>query len=121
MRGRDRVEKTRRPGTADADNPLARRFHPDDEPDTIDLTPGEGFPGATGSLVDEPTTRDLSKNAPEAVEAISFVPDTGKFYLNPGDASTPVRLNDQPVSTRTELRQGDRIQIANTLIEIKTL
>ena len=91
------------------DNPLARRFHPEDEPDTIDLQQPEGFN-------DEPGTADLAKNSPvesEAaghVEIISMVPETGKFYVLPGTDENVTYLGNEPVTAPTELRPGDRIR-----------
>jgi hypothetical protein len=91
------------------DSPLARRFHPEDEPDTIDLQQPEGFN-------DEPGTADLAKNSPvesEAaghVEIISMVPETGKFYVLPGTDENVTYLGNEPVTAPTELRPGDRIR-----------
>ena len=91
------------------DNPLARRFHPEDEPDTIDLQQPEGF-------TDEPGTADLATNSPvesEAaghVEIISMVPETGKFYVLPGTDENVTYLGNEPVTAPTELRPGDRIR-----------
>mgnify|MGYP001811665994 CR=1 FL=1 len=91
------------------DNPLARRFHPEDEPDTIDLQQPEGFN-------DEPGTADLAKNSPVEsaaaghVEIISMVPETGKFYVLPGTDENVTYLGNEPVTAPTELRPGDRIR-----------
>ena len=91
------------------DNPLARRFHPEDEPDTIDLQQPEGFN-------DEPGTADLAANSTVEsdpaghVEIISMVPETGKFYVLPGTDENVTYLGNEPVTAPTELRPGDRIR-----------
>ena len=101
LRGRD--------GSASDDNPLARRFHPEDEPDTIDLQQPEGF-------TDEPGTAELAASSvveSEAVgrlEIISMVPETGKFYVLPGTDENVTYLGNEPVTSPTELRPGDRIR-----------
>lgn len=101
LRGRD--------SSVTDDNPLARRFHPDDEPDTIDLMQAEGF-------TEEPGTADLTASPgakPEAadhVEIISMVPETGKFYVLPGTDENVTYLGNEPVTAPTELRPGDRIR-----------
>lgn len=101
MRGRE--------SSASDDNPLARRFHPEDEPDTIDLQQPEGFN-------DEPGTADLTANstveseAAGHVEIISMVPETGKFYVLPGTDENVTYLGNEPVTAPTELRPGDRIR-----------
>ena len=71
LRGRDSAEHS--------DNPLARRFHPEDEPDTIDLQQPAGF-------TDEPGTADLAEKssgkssvkstADSHVGIVSMAPDT---------------------------------------------
>jgi len=110
LRGRDSAEN--------GDNPLARRFHPEDEPDTIDLQQPEGFN-------EEPGTKDLaaksstaiSAGAPvatavgEQVDIVSMVSETGKFYVQPGNSEDAIYLGDEPVVTPTELRPGDRIRV----------
>jgi hypothetical protein len=106
LRGRD--------GAESSDNPLARRFHPEDEPDTIDLQQPEGF-------TDEPGTSELTANAPrkspgESVTAshmgiVSVAPETGKFYVQPGTAENVTYLGNEPVLSSTELRPGDRIRV----------
>lgn len=101
LRGRD--------SSVSDDNPLARRFHPEDEPDTIDLQQPEGF-------TEEPGTADLATNSPVAsepaghVEIISMVPETGKFYVLPGTDDNVTYLGNEPVTAPTELRPGDRIR-----------
>lgn len=101
LRGRD--------SSASDDNPLARRFHPEDEPDTIDLQQPEGF-------TEEPGTADLTaKSTAESeaaghVEIISMVPETGKFYVLPGTDENVTYLGNEPVTSPTELRPGDRIR-----------
>ena len=101
MRGRD--------SKVSDDNPLARRFHPEDEPDTIDLHQPEGF-------TEEPGTADLSaRSAGDSesagrLEIISMVPETGKFYVLPGTDENLTYLGNEPVTRPTELRPGDRIR-----------
>ncbi len=101
MRGRD--------SSASNGNPLARRFHPEDEPDTIDLQQPEGF-------TDEPGTADLAAGSaaepesPGQLGIISMVPETGKFYVLPGTEGNVTYLGDEAVTAPTELRPGDRIR-----------
>ena len=99
LRGRDSVENP--------DNPLARRFHPDDEPDTIDLQQPAGFN-------EEPGTRDLtSKTAsPENLSR------TGKIDVQPGTAEHQVLLDGESVRAPTELRRGDRVQIGRFELQL---
>jgi len=98
MRSRDRVENH--------DNPLARRFHPEDEPDTIDLQQPTGFN-------DEPGTAELAKKltASETVDILTFSSETGKIYAHPGQVDQQVYLDDEAVLAPTELRPGDRLRI----------
>ena len=100
MRSRDSLATTQ--------NPLARRFQPDDEPDTIDLQQPAGF-------TEEPGTRDLHEEhtAPENINIINLNPESGKFYVQPGGLEWPVLLEGEPVLAPTELRQGDRIRIGD--------
>ena len=103
------------------ENPLARRFLQDDEPDTIDLEdPGRFHAGEAGA---EPsTTRSLDEAGSASEDSdeqqrvqkqglISRDARTGKFYVHPGDDQTPVLLDGQPVVSTTELRSGDTITI----------
>jgi len=106
------------------ENPLARRFHADDEPDTIDLED----PGRFHSSVDEvdpPTTRYLDESEETAVESderqvhegsrlITLDPDSGKFYIHPGEGELEVLLGGKPVFSPTELRPGDQIKIGSS-------
>jgi len=114
MRGRDSVENGKLSDPGNDDNPLARRFHPDDEPDTIDLQQSTRFPDAKGETHDEPSTRDLSGASSEGLSVITYVPETAKFYIHPGEGGNQAFLDDQPVSARTELRHGDRIRIGDS-------
>jgi hypothetical protein len=114
MRGRGSPENTHHSGSADPDNPLARRFHPDDEPDTIDLQQTSRFNAGQSGEEADPATRDLSAAPGESFNIISYVPETGKFYLHPGEDSHPVLLGDRPIDAPTELRYGDHIRIADT-------
>ncbi len=105
MRGRDTA--------AEAENPLARRFHPDDEPDTIDLQQPARFseePDTAGSAGPEVESEGLS--------VITRIGETGKFYVQPGSGDAPIMLGDEPVTAPTELRRGDRIRIGGVEIHI---
>ena len=110
MRGRDSL--------ANPQNPLARRFQPDDEPDTIDLQQPEGF-------TEEPSTRDLREENtsperanPDSLNIISFNPETGKCYVQPGGPEWPVSLEGEPVLAPTELRRGDRLRIGDFELQL---
>ncbi len=52
-----------------AENPLARRFRLDEEPDTIDLERADGFRDTSDQEQDVPTTRILSGDNEEAAPA----------------------------------------------------
>lgn len=82
-----------------------------------------GAPRASGDGRDELSmTRDLSAGAasgegltPAAgFSLISYVPATGKFYLQPGQDGSPVRLGDATIDALTELRHGDLIEIGGS-------
>ncbi len=110
MRGRDNTENS--------SNPLARRFHPEDEPDTIDLQQPAGFS-------EEPGTAETGKSpagpAPATLEYLSVVSldlDTGKFYVQPGQGDNTVYLGDEVVRAPTELRRGDRIRVGDIDLRI---
>lgn len=94
------------------DNPLARRFHPEDEPDTIDLDQAPGFPP-------EPGTAELASKKPEPGNAgvITLNPGTGKLYAHPVEGVT-VFLESEPVHAVTELRSGDRVRIGGFVMEL---
>jgi hypothetical protein len=94
-------------------NPLARRFLDDAEPDTVDLAEPGRYHAATG---DEPETRETGVSAAAADTRRSLLTldaVTGKFYLQPGCEDHPVRLNGVVVKTPSELRRGDRLQIGD--------
>jgi hypothetical protein len=95
-----------REGVENKENPLARRFRPDDEPDTIDLAQPARFP-------EEPGTADLSarKSDSERLPVISLVPETGKLYVQPGSGDQMIHLAGEPVRSATELRPGDRVRL----------
>jgi hypothetical protein len=101
MRGRD--------SAAGSDNPLARRFHPEDEPDTIDLQQDTGF-------TEEPGTAELAAQSAaetpvaDRMDIIRMAPETGKFYVLPGTEENVTYLGNEPVLAPTELRPGDRIR-----------
>jgi hypothetical protein len=100
LRGRDSVEN--------GDNPLARKFRPRDEPDTIDLQHPTGFQT-------EPDTSDLAekKKAVQSLAVITLAPETGKIHVQPGKGKQRVCLDGEAVLAPTELRPGDRVQIGN--------
>ncbi len=108
-----------------AGNPLARRLHPEDEPDTIDLERPPRFDPTVGEARDEPATRELTREAGaeneqesrapvENFSVITHVPETGKYYVQMGGDRIPVYLEGKIVRTPTELRHGDRIRIGDT-------
>jgi len=105
MRGRESAE--------DNSNPLARRFHPEDEPDTIDLQQPAGFNA-------EPGTADLEKKPgpSEHLVVVTQVPETGKLYVQPGQDDALTCLGDEPVRAPTELRPGDRIRIGDIELQL---
>jgi len=131
MRGRNSAENGQHSGSVDDNNPLARRFHPQDEPDTIDLQQSSRFPEIEDGDEKESLTRDLTgqsgtasrtekKSTAGALNIITYVPETGKFYLQPTKGDDPVLLGNNPINAPTELRHGDKIQIANTEITLRT-
>ena len=92
-----------------ADNPLARRFHPDDEPETIDLQdPGRFHAGAEPA---DPPTAELADSPADLDSLITRDPRTGKFYIHPLEDGAQVYLGDIAVNSSMELRPGDRIRI----------
>ena len=131
MRGRNSSENGQHSGSADDNNPLARRFHPQDEPDTIDLQQSSRFPEIEDGDEKESLTRDLTsqsgtasraekKSTAGALSIITYVPETGKFYLQPGEGDEAPLLGNSPIKAPTELRPGDRIQIANTEFTLRS-
>ena len=105
----------------DSPSPLARRFVPGDEPETIDLVGPGGFHAEATEA--EPETQVTSTEPPvesagsDRAGILSHDPDTGKFYVHPGSAESPVMLAGEPVTATTELRKGDRISIADAEFE----
>jgi len=108
MRTRESVDK--------GDNPLARRFHPEDEPDTIDLAQSSGFP-------DEPDTseRKAEKSLLAGLGLITLVEETGKMYAQPGTGNDVVYLGDEPILAPTELRPGDRVRVGELELRISKI
>ena len=100
MRGRDSAENS--------SNPLARRFHPEDEPDTIDLQQPAGFSEEPGTAETVVSPVQPASVVPEYLSVVTLVPDTGKFYVQPGQGDSTVYLGDEAVRAPTELRRGDR-------------
>jgi hypothetical protein len=109
-RGRD-GGATPQPGQ----NPLARRFLGDAEPDTVDLDEPGRFHALPGDEADESATRETGGAAAPGTDArqavVTVDAATGKFYLQPGTDAQPVRLNGLAVEAPTELRRGDRLQV----------
>jgi hypothetical protein len=105
MRGRDSVEIS--------DNPLARRFHPEDEPDTIDLQQPAGFN-------QEPGTVDVSarRSEPGSQAVITLAAETGKIYAQPGREDQAVYLDGETILAPTELRPGDRVRIGGLELQL---
>ncbi len=122
MRGRDHASDDKSPANADRHNPLARRFQPEDEPETIDLEDPARFHSGPAEEAGEPATRDLAKEKADAEQAdplefrekhgfLTQDSATGKFHVHPGTGETVVLLEGEPVHAPTELRSGDRIRI----------
>jgi hypothetical protein len=105
------------------ENPLARRFHPDDEPDTIDLEDPGRFHSApveedppTAQHGDEPGPDQHDSDeqyAHDGARLITLDSQSGKFYIHPGEDGTQVLLDGEPVRSPTELRRGDTIRIGS--------
>ena len=91
LRGRDSAENS--------SNPLARRFHPEDEPDTIDL-------------------QQPAPTVPEYLSVVTVDPGTGKFYVQPGQGDSTVYLGDEAVRAPTELRRGDCVRVGDFELQI---
>jgi hypothetical protein len=108
LRGRD-AAATGAPVAGTADNPLARRFRPEREPATIDLTAPARFQ-APAAAAGDPHTAALQTDASKLARVVSRDPQTGKFYIHPGDETSPVLLQGEPVRAPTELRPGDTIR-----------
>lgn len=116
LRGRDDADNH-----SSASNPLAKRFVTDDEPDTIDLGGGAGFP-AEGEIPAEPETRAAQAVESAVVEDapadrfafLTLDPATGKLYVQPGTPASPVLLGGEPVRAATELRRGDLIRVGDS-------
>jgi hypothetical protein len=116
LRGRDNAR------AREDDNPLARRFLADDEPDTIDLDDPSRFHAPPDTPADSPTT-EYFEDAPPPAETLSDPEhaerpgvlsrdaETGKFYVLPGQGDAEILLNDHAVRSPTELRPGDRISV----------
>jgi len=105
MRGRGNVEN--------GDNPLARRFRPEDEPDTIDLQ-------KPASFNDEPGTADLAaqRSKPDSLGVVTLAAGTGKLYAQPGKGEQVVYLDGEAVLAPTELRPGDRVRIGSLELQL---
>jgi len=93
-------------------NPLARRFQPDTEPATIELAAPASVRPEPGSDAD-PQTKPLQTRAADLNPVISHDPETGKFYIHPGDPGLPVTLQGEPVRAPTELRRGDSVGVGS--------
>jgi len=109
------VPRGRDAAGAGADNPLARRFRPEHEPDTIDLAAPARFQPAP-SAQEDPQTAALQTDASQLARVVSRDPQTGKFYIHPGRPgaeNSPVLLQGEPVRAPTELRPGDTIRLGD--------
>ena len=104
----------------EADNPLARRFRQDAEPDTVDLTRPARF-APSEAAVDDPQTAELQTDAARLGRVLSRDPGTGKLYVHPGSTELPVLLQGEPIRAPTELRAGDTVQIGPTEIQIRSV
>lgn len=116
-RGRSSAEKGRGAERADAANPLARRLQSGPEPRTVDLAEPARF-HAAGTAAEDPQTT-LQATAARLARIISVDPDSGKFYVHPGDVSGAVTLGGTPVEAPTELRPGDRIVVGAAEFEFR--
>jgi hypothetical protein len=114
-----RKKRTPQPSPAE-ENPLARRFRRDTEPDTIDLTQPARFPAAEDAAAD-PQTAELQTDATRLERLLSRDPDTGKLYVHPGNESEPVLLQNEPVLAPTELRKGDTLHLGSVEIHISRI
>ena len=85
LRGRDDGEGRRIPGSGSADNPLARRFHPEDEPDTIDLEDAGRF-HATPDQAEDPPTTQFFDQAAESEEQHDEADHSGRHSVVTQDA-----------------------------------
>ncbi len=110
MRGRDNTENN--------SNPLARRFHPEDEPDTIDLQQPAGFSEEPGTAESGVSPAWPAPTTAEYLSVVSLDPDTGKFYVQPGQGDSLVYLGEEVVRVPTELRRGDRIRVGDIDLQI---
>ena len=110
MRGRDSAENN--------DNPLARRFHPEDEPDTIDLQQPAGFSEEPGTAETGVSPARPVATATEHLGVVTVDPGTGKFYVQPGHGDNMVYLGDEAIKAPTELRRGDRVRVGDFELQI---
>lgn len=114
LRGRNDAGPDPGPSRRADDNPLARRFRADAEPDTIDLGGPARFPADVDG--GDPKTASLQTDAAMLGRVISHDPETGKFYVHPGTVALPVTLQGEQVRAPTELRRGDTIRLGATEI-----
>jgi len=75
MRGRNTAADSPGKVSSSDNNPLARRFQADDEPDTIDLSPDAGFHEASDTEQVEATTQIMAGEEPQAEPADDEAPD----------------------------------------------
>lgn len=102
-------------------SPLARRFDPTAEPDTVDLAdpgrfhaPSEPPPAEPDTRVGEPGR--AAARAGTASPLLTRDAATGKIHLHPGEGVV-VLLNGHAVESPTELRRGDRLEIGGAVFE----
>ena len=119
MRGRGDSGQPANPGSAGPGNPLARRFQPDREPATVDLSEPARFHQPSGAEQD-PQTAPLGMDPKTLGRVISRDPATGKFYIHPGSEDCPVLLENQTVLAPTELRRGDTIRVGEAEFKLLT-
>lgn len=108
----DERQRTPRGRAVAAENPLARRFQPDNEPATIDLAAPARFPSPSAADED-PQTAALQTDASKLSRVVSCDALTGKFYIHPGGEAWPVLLQGEEVRAPTELRPGDTIRVGD--------
>jgi hypothetical protein len=110
LRGRDSAENS--------SNPLARRFHPEDEPDTIDLQQPAGFSEEPGTAETGVSPAQPAPAVPEYLSVVTVDPGTDKFYVQPGQGDSTVYLGDEVVRAPTELRRGDCVRVGDFELQI---
>jgi len=116
-RSREKVGNDSASPVSAAENPLARRFRVDEEPDTIDLERADGFRDVSDQEQDVPTTRIISGDNEDAAPAENQVlkdPVAGFLAVISGPGRGSVSMLrygknsiGRDVSQRIELDHGD--------------